>query len=69
LTADHLQTGYADMLCCSCDLDLDIWTWPRYFNDVLAYQTELSWSRLSEVRVLQTDTQTGATENVTTRHS
>jgi len=31
---------HTDTLCCSCDTTLDpiIWTWPRYFQEVPAYE-------------------------------
>ena len=49
---------------CSCGLDLhldlhlDTRAWPRYSEDVLAYQNELSSSMLSKVKALETDRQT-----------
>jgi len=42
--------------------DLGMRTWPKYYEDVV------SGPKRSKVRALQTDRQTGATEDITTPH-
>ena len=51
--------------------DMDVQTWPRYSQDVHAYQNEVSRSSLLKVRARteQTDTQTNATQRITTPYS
>ena len=77
--ADHPRKAYSDTLFCSYDLDVDRWlwyklrNWHRYFEDVPAYRKWTFYSqgfqKLEHHRHRQTDTQTDATENVTTAHS
>jgi len=49
--------------------DLDTLTWPRYSEVYLHTKNDLSRLGRSNVRALQSDKQTGTTENITTQHS
>jgi len=60
LKADHPHTGITDASFCSCDLHLDLMTLiheydPDILKMYLQAKNELSRSRISKVKALQTD--------------